>query len=449
VLAIGTGLLVFALTAAFMRHALRPDFSIFEITGGAPPQPGEPLFLRVSARMHDARTALPVTVSRVSTADGRALPLTVRGENPALLETTAANAMRLEIAAPRPTALELMLDPATTPAAPGPPATAPVGAPLEVASARLGELTVELVPMGGDLVAGLRNRVFLRLRDGAQQPVVMTRLSISHRSLPNGGMDVVTDRDGLADFTLLADRPNLDVEVARSELDGGASTLVALRPLGRELTLSVPPRAPTGAPVTVEVETLRTRGLLSCELLRESRRGPVWVHALDRPITSGRLTLELPLPELAEGTRLDLQCALVPGVGLAWASRPIRLGAPSERLSDLVAQTLESSPRSPPRVLLKTRDTDRATFEDAHGKTRTLLVVALACVLASLLLFAVSHFIVQTRRTRASIRAALAEDPTLTPTERGDIAKTRGLFFLLIGLSLAIGWITAVAALLA
>lgn len=425
-----------------MRHAVRPDFSIFEITGGAEPAPGEPLFLRVASRLHDANTALKVTVSGATTRDGAALPMTVRGENPALVETVvpvAQSPLRLHLAAPRTATLEV---------GPSPKSSSPPKAQTEPASP-LGDLFVELVPMGGELVSGLRNRVFLRLRDGAQRPVVMTRLSIVHRSLLHGGMDVVTDRDGLADLTLVADRPNLDVDITRSDLDGGASTTIALRPLGRELTLSVPARAPPGARVTVEVETLRTRGLLSCELLHESERGPVWVHALDHTVSNRSFTIDVPLPTLPEGTRLDLQCALVPGVGLAWASRPIWLGAPSDRLFDALTQTVEALPRQPPQTLLKTRETDRLTFEAAHGETRTLLFVALVCVFAALLLLGLSRIILHTRKTRALLNAALAEDPTLTQPERRDITRTRGLFYLLVGLSLAIGWIAAVAALLA
>lgn len=425
-----------------MRHAVRPDFSIFEITGGAEPAPGEPLFLRVASRLHDANTSLKVTVSGVTTADGTPLPLTVRGENPALIETVApadARPVRVHVDSPRVATLEVGL----APSLPSPPRE-PTEPPTP-----LGDLSVELIPAGGELVAGLRNRVFLRLRDAAQRPVVMTRLTVTHRSLPNGQVDVVTDRDGLADLILVADRPNLDVDITRSDGGGGASTRVALRPLGRELTLSVPPRAPPGARVTVEVETLRTRGLLSCELLHESRRGPVWVHALDHTVTGPRFAIDVPLPTLPEGTRLDLQCALVPGVGLAWASRPIWLGAPSERLFDALAQTIEGLARQPPRTLLKTRDTDRLNFEAAHGETRTLLFVALVCVFAALLLLALSRIILHTRKTRALLNAALSEDPTLRPPERRNITRTRGLFYLLIGLSLAIGWVTAVAALLA
>lgn len=430
---------MFALTAAFMRHAVRPDFSIFEITGGASPAPGEPLLLRVAARLHDANTSLPVKVDAVTTGDGAPLPLSVRGENPALLETLAAEALRLHLSGPRPVTLAV---PPAPPARPEPP-------PPPEPATRLGDLFIELVPMGGELVAGLQNRVFLRLRDADQRPPPPTRVTLTHRNLPNGRVDLMTDRDGLAELTLNADRPNLDLEVALTGGDPGAQATVALRPLGRELTMTVPPRAPPGGRLAVEVETLRTRGLLSCELLHESSRGPVWVSALDHPLTSRRFAIEVPLPNLPEGTRLDLQCALVPGVGLAWASRPVWLGPPSERLSDALAQTREATPRQPPRVLLRTRDADREAFEHEHGKTRTLLFVALVCVLSALLLLALSRILIHTRRTRALLDAALSEDPTLTSPERRDITRTRGLFYLLVGLSLAIGWITAVAALLA
>lgn len=433
---------MFALTAAFMRHAVRPDFSIFEITGGASPGPGEPLLLRVAARLHDANTSLPVKVDAVTTHEGAPLPLTVRGENPALLETLAADPLRLQLSGPRPVTLTVNPGP---PERPEPPTPTP---PPEPAT-RLGDLFLELVPMGGDLVAGLRNRVFLRLGDAAQRPPPPTRLTLTHRSLPNGRVHLETDLDGLAELTLNADRPNLDLEVALSGGDPGAQATVALRPLGRELTMTVPPRAPPGGRLAVEVETLRTRGLLSCELLHESSRGPVWVSALDHPLTSGRFAIEVPLPNLPEGTRLDLQCALVPGVGLAWASRPVWLGPPSERLGDALAQTREAAPRRPPRVLLRTRDADREAFEHEHGKTRTLLFVALVCVLSALLLLALSRILIHTRRTRALLDAALSEDPTLTSPERRDITRTRGVFYLFVGLALAIGWITAVAALLA
>lgn len=421
-----------------MRHAVRPDFSIFEITGGAPPAPGEPLFLRVASRLHDQHTALPVSVERVTDTRGERLPLKVHGETPALLETRAAPGLTVHTSSPRATSLTLPPAPAAPPAGTG---VTPSPRFAWTSPTRIGDHHIDLIPVGGELVAGLENRVILRLLDASRRPLSNTRVTLTHSAVQNGRVTLETDRDGLAELRLLADRPNLDVAATFLE----RRHTLALRPLGRELTLEVPPLAPPGGRLRVDVRTLRTRGLLSCELMR----GEVWLHALDHPITTSRFELEVPLPELAPGTRLDLQCALVPGVGLAWASRPIWLGAPSESLSDLLAQTVEAAPRLAPRTLLKTRDTDRAHFEAAHAETRTLLFVALICVFAALLLLALSRIILHTRRTRAQLNAALSEDPTLTGPERRDITRTRGLFYLLVGLSLALGWVTAVAALLA
>jgi hypothetical protein len=223
---------------------------------------------------------------------------------------------------------------------------------------------------------------------------------------------------------------------------------VTLIPAGRELTLEVPARARPGHPLPVKVATLRTRGALSCELLRDSPRGPVWVHALDLPIASARLDFEIPLPELPAGTRLDLQCALTPGTGRAWTSAPITLSEAPPSLADALVQTLSSRPRRPPLTLASTRDEDLAARDALLSGRRTLLLVALMSVLASLLLLGLSVLVVRTRHTRRALASALGEDDSLSAAARQDIVRTRGLLHLAVGLALAIGWVTAVGALL-
>lgn len=406
--------------------------------------------MRVSARLHDALTPQPVTLTGAY-SEGKALPLSVEGDTPALVRTTSTGKpLSLGIGSPRVVTLDL-----------APVAIAPTTTPRPAPPTRLGDYHLDLIPSGGDLIAGLHNRVFVRLLDRELRPMAATRLTISHRALPGGQKTLETDRHGLAEFTVLADRPNIDLRVVVETPTGSIAHTQTFRPVGRELTLEVTPRARPGSVLRAHVATLRTRGALSCELLRQTAEGPVWVFALDRQLEAPRFELEIPLPALPIGTRLDLQCGLTPGVGIASASRPIWLGepdnAPGSRsrpsewnsLSQALAQTLEAAPRRAPVTHLRTRDTDRAAFEKAHAGTRTLLMVALIGVLSALLILALSAIALHIRRTRRHMSQALDEDTTLTATERHDITRTRGLFYLAAGVALAIGWIAAVGALLA
>jgi len=434
-----------------MRHAAPPDVVFFEVHSGRTGSSAKtimgphttlddrPLVVRVGSRTDLSRRSLPVRVDSVE-SDGKELRFKSEGDDPAIISVASPPSwpVSLVVAIPHPTRLVLggaqQTTTTSTPKADRPPT-------------RLGTYHLDLIPEAGDLVAGLDNRLFVRLLDGDQRPVANTPLAILHPRLPNQRVVLTTDARGLAELQVKADRPTLEVRV---ELTSNGTTIthpVQLVAVGRELTLWAESHVEGGAITRARVRTLRLRGTLWCELLD----GEMWVWAKAFPL-DGRpeLSFDVPVPRAPIGHRFDLQCALsATSPGLAWASRPLVVAAHTTAtgLEAALTATRTGRPWQAPRLMLSTRESDLAIASATWEGARRLVLVALVSVVAALFLTAALVLVLHIRRTRRRIVDALA-DERVAPAELETITRTRGLFFLAMATALAIGWVAAVGALL-
>ncbi len=432
-----------------MRHAVPPDVAFFEVHSGrvgpsASPAgtgsaPARPLVVRVGSRTEPSRKTQPVRVEAVESG-GTRLRFESEGDSPAVMEIAQPTSWPVSLIVALPHHARLVLDAAQqTPTAPSPRAARP--------PTRLGAHHLDLIPEAGDLVAGLDNRLFVRLLDVDQRPLANTPLAVLHPRLPNRRVVLTTDAQGLAELRVKADRPTLEVRV---ELTANGTTVthpVQLVAVGRELTLWAEPEVAAGAKTRARVQTLRLRGTLSCELLE----GETWVWAKAFPL-DGRpeLSFDVPVPEAPTGHRFDLQCALsATGPGLAWASRPLFVAPPgtTRGLAASLMATATSRPWQPPRLVVSTRDADLASAMANWEGARRLLLLALLSVLSTIFLTGAFVLILHIRRNKRGITDALEGEPVDAAALR-TITRTRGIFFLVIAAALAIGWVAAVGALL-
>jgi hypothetical protein len=410
---------------------------------GTDVRPGDrPLVVRVGSRTELNRKTLPVRIEAVE-SDGTPLRFESAGDTPALVNIAPPPSWPVSLLIAAPHVARLVLDPAQQAS------TTPTALQAGRPPTRLGAYHLDLIPEAGDLVAGLDNRLFVRLLDVDQRPIANAPLAILHPRLPNQRVALTTDAQGLAELQVKADRPTLEVRV---ELTSSGSTVthpLQLVAVGRELTLSTEPHVVGGATTRAKIQTLRLRGSLWCELLD----GETWAWAKNLPL-DGRpeLAFEVPIPPAPTGHRFDLQCSLsATSPGLAWASRPLIVGATDTRtttaLEAAFTATRTTRPWQPPRLVLSTRETDLAAAIANWEGARHLMLVALVSVVATLFLTGALVLILHIRRTKRRIADALAGEPVDAAALR-TITRTRGVFVIAMATALAIGWVAAVGALL-
>lgn len=314
----GVGLAVFLLMAAWIALGTPPSVTRFMLVGGPRVIPGLTASFRVGASDESGEPSETPQVRRVR-VDGTAAQGEQRGEGwrivPFLVPRSAKSVIRLT--------LEAATDDAQ--------ATIDVEVPVEridsvvppavddaLSSLVTGKSRIVVLPESGVLVAGMDNRVFVRVRDAAGVPMDGATVRIQHPSLDGGEAQRVSDASGLVDFTLRAQQISylLRIDVRKDREQFNAE--IVLGAVGRQMTLS-PPQAstPVGVRPSVRLTTWQAVAPVFCELLL----GDVvlWSETVQTTLHVAEVSPD-PLPM----GRYDLQCydhSLAPGE--AFASVPI------------------------------------------------------------------------------------------------------------------------------
>jgi len=472
---IGVGLAVFVLGATYLSLRYPDDMPSFMVIGSGWAASGETTAVRVRARMIDARSAADIDVERVE-LDGEELafeerghdPVTVSFRMPASTEATGRTA-QLRITATskgRTETLEVPLEVLS-----GDPSHDVVPTPPPKLPKTDKAFRLSLIAEGAGVVARLENRVYVKVRSPEGASVAGAKVSIKHSALPDGGVKLVTDGNGLAVFTLEAKRPSYTLKMKVQKGEASAEFEETISPSGRQMLLRAPQAVlRPGETEEIDVDTWRRGVSVFCDL----RRGPVWLWSKQLNLgTDGHM---LPVGPLAPG-RYDLQCyfhAHTPGS--TWATLPIIVGDGDrmELLQSRVARAeivnpaalemneaakdelaagyflaLLNQPPMMPTLLANTRSADQETRELAWDAKKRLVLIALGVVfvLVVLLVFdlILANILAQRDRMRA-YAADLAADGDIIEDDgdelddlvfaahkdRANLVRTRGIVLVVL-----------------
>ncbi|MCB9787585.1 MAG: hypothetical protein H6744_12965 [Deltaproteobacteria bacterium] len=425
------GLALFVIGVMYLDLDREPDVTSFLVVSGAQARAGQPLALRVSGHLADARRSTPVSVSDVHIG-GAPATATVSGDDPAIVTVpvpsdvgeTVALTMRADSDHGGAT-LEAEL-PVVHGRATGLP---------ELARSLSQEVTtdhrVTLLPESGELAANMDNRVYVRVLSREGAPVSGARVTVTHASLPDGAVHLVTDASGLAAFTLAGNQPSfrLAIDVRSGELHTETDAL--FRPYGRRMRLELwPPVVAPGDAVTAKLTTWEAEVRVFCDVLVDG----AWVRSEQVTTAEGKARLDL--GTLPVGLH-QLQCYEHPlDPGESFATAPI-LVATGPELPALLAEVraralvvdssavappgtdaalaagywqavLRELPR-PPQILSSTRETDLADRKARHDRRKARLLLSFAGVLLLVFLWVAEHIVKHTIDTRDRIRAFAIE----------------------------------------
>ncbi|MEZ4268274.1 MAG: serine/threonine-protein kinase [Myxococcota bacterium] len=453
----GVGLAVFLLMAAWIALGTAPNVTRFMLVGGPSVVPGLTASFRVGVSGGDEDNPVTPEVRRVR-VDGSAMQGETRGAGwrivPFLVPRSAKSVIRLSFDASTEDAksaidVEIPVQRLETAVPP----------PLDPAASGLvtGGNRIAALPESGVLVAGMENRVFVRVRDANGVPMDGATVRIQHPSLDGGEAQRVSDASGLVDFTLRAQQISymLRIDVRREREQFSAE--IVLSAVGRQMTLT-PAEAstPIGVKPRVRLTTWQPEAPVFCELLL----GDVvlWSDAVRTTLHAAEISPD-PLPM----GRYDLQCydhALSPGE--AYASVPI-IVADGEPMAAVLAHVHASGlserttafgngrvapgrasdfwlsvlrrPLVVPRLIANTGpEAERAMVAD-RKTSRAYVVAALGVVLALFIIWLVDGLLRSRIDSRERLRD-LALDETSGRPDLGDaglIRARRLMAVLLIG----------------
>jgi hypothetical protein len=469
---VALGVAFFLLGSTYLSLSGPQEISAVLVVGGKRVRAGSPAHLRVVARSIPGRRALPVSVRGLE-LEGKTLPLSQEGDSPVMIvfevpvdaPPRSQIVLRLTVGGePRTLPLEVEVS-RFTPTPSNPDLVTPVALP-EIATPH----RVEVRPEQGELVLGMENRLFVRVRAMGGEPIPLAPVHLVHKSLPGGEVHLITDSDGLAEALVIADQPSLRIKVEASAGGETTRTDALLRPRGRLLILETEkPVFRPGEAIDVRLRSWKPVAPVVCDLLWEG----AWIWS--RPVTTAEGLATIALGTL-EPSRYDLQCsphAIDPGE--AWASVPIWVderpplsvlaGAieagghihPSgakfstepvgRRTLAYLASHLRSTVERP-HVLVSTRESDLRAQKETRARAQFWLLLAMAAVVLIVLLFVADLLISHSLDTRDRMRAFAMdslEDGTFDPDhdhlnlrelgQRQSMLKTRGmlLVFILLG----------------
>ncbi|TNF29966.1 MAG: hypothetical protein EP329_14525 [Deltaproteobacteria bacterium] len=431
---VGVGLAVFILGATYLSLRYPPDMPSFMVVGSGWAASGEPTALRVRARMIDARSAATISVERVQLGD-RDVPFEAQGTDPVTLSfrmpvsAAAGRTERLRITATaleRTETLEVPIEVLTgDPSTDVPPTPPPKLRPTDKA------FRLSLIAEGAGVVARLENSIYVKVRSPEGQAVAGAKVTISHSALPDGKVTLVTDGNGLAVFTLEANRPSYTLKMKVAKGEASAEFEETISPAGRQVLLRAPAAVlRPGETEDVEIDTWRRGATVFCDL----RRGAVWLWS--RQVDLGTDGSALTVGPLAPG-RYDLQCyfhAHTPGS--TWATLPIIVGDgdrlellrkrvereeivnpaaldthehASEALASGYFLALLNQPPMMPTLLANTREADQQLREDAWDAKKRLVLIALGVVFVLVVLLVFDLILANILAQRDRMRAFAAD----------------------------------------
>jgi serine/threonine protein kinase len=451
----GVGLAVFLLAATWIALGAPPPVTRFMLVGGPDVVPGLTAAFRVGAAgtQRGADATPQVTNVRV---DGSAAQGQTSGEGwrvvPFLVPRSADGAIRLtlDVASSRADATLDLEVPVRLPESLTPPPIDAALLPLVTGTSR-----ITVLAESGVLVAGMDNRIFVRVRDAEGTPLDGATVRVQHPALDGGEVQRVSDASGLVDFTLRAQqisyRLRIEVRKDAERFDGDA----ALGAVGRQMTLT-PAAAATaiGASPRVRLTTWQPTTAVFCEMLLGD--SVLWAATVHTALHVAEITPD-PLPM----GRYDLQCyddALRPGE--AFASVPIIIadGEPMEavlshvhasglsehatafgpgrvapgRASDFWLSVLRR-PLVLPRQLADTGPAAERAALAQRDTSRAYVVVALGIVLALFVVWLVDGLLRSRIEARERLRdVALGDTRSSQDLGDGGLLRARRLMAVLL-----------------
>ncbi len=426
------GSALFVIGVMYLDLDREPDVTSYLVVGGEQARSGQPVAVRVSGHLTDARRSRPVRVTHVR-LDDKPVAAAVVGEDPAIISVpvpeNAGDSVEISMTATSErgeTELRFRLPVVHGRASSGLPELAKTSLPKVTTAHR-----VTLLPEAGELAANMDNRVFVRVLSRDGEPVSQARVIITHASLPKGEVALVTDGSGLAAFTLAGNQPSFRLGISVRSGEDLTETDALFRPYGRRMRLDTEPIV--AAPGTAVVATLRTweSGVrVFCDLVVDG----AWVRS--EAVTTDRGEARLELKGLPKGLH-RLQCyehPLDPGESFATAPIVVADGPPLDALlaevrgralvRDKVAtappgtdptlaaaywQAILRETPQPPRVLVSTREHDLEARAAAHDRRKARLLLGFAGVMLIVFLWVAEHIVRHTLLSRDRMRAFAIE----------------------------------------
>ncbi|MCB9729737.1 MAG: serine/threonine protein kinase [Deltaproteobacteria bacterium] len=448
------GLAVFLLIATWIALGAAPRVTRFLLVGGPDVIPGLTTAFRVGVSGDE--TATPTV--RAVRVDGTAAQGEPHGTDwrvvPFLVPRSARDVIRLTMEAATDDA-RATLDvevPVTRPRTVVPP-------PLDPARAGLvtGDSRIAVLPESGMLVAGMDNRVFVRVRDLGGVPLDGATVRVSHPSLDGGEVQRVTDASGLIDFNLRAQQISYTLRIEVRKADERFEGRVALGTVGRQMTLSLETAStPPGVRPRARLTTWQASARVFCEVLlgdvvlwADTARttlnaaeispdplpiGRYDLQCYDHPLAPGEAFASVPIV-VAEGDPMAAVLAHVHATGLServTAFGPGRV-APG-RAADFWLSILRR-PLVKPQVLVDTGPETERALAERRRTSRAYVVAALGVVLMLFAVWLVDGLLRSRIESRERLRE-LALDDTGRQAWLGDanlVRARRILAVLLIG----------------